>query len=248
MKFQIAGNRNALKGIGIAVALASFSQLTAGFTIINYAHTIFQALGTSMDAYLCSIVLAVALIFGSLTSSILADKLGRKILNIISLLGCAAGLFATAIYHYLNQNGYDLSLFTWVPVFSLSFVIFISAAGIWGLVLVCIVEYLPQNVKFLCISHDLFSLLNLHTFQQIRTFGMAITVVVISFTNFISAKIFPFLMVTIGLHGCLTVFGVCSVVGSAFVFCVMNETKGKSLDDVGKNEKAKAQNTSADNC
>lgn len=114
--------------------------------MISYAVMIFQELGTAMNPHVCSIVLAISMILGSLASTYLADKLGRKFLNVTSLFGSAFGLFSTALYHYFNLNGFDLTYFKWVPVTSLSFVIFISAAGIWGLSLICSVEYLPHKV------------------------------------------------------------------------------------------------------
>lgn len=62
----------------------------------------------------------MCLLFGALASSYLADNLGRKLLNIISFLGSAAGLFAVALYQYLQFNDYDLSAYQWTPVVCLS--------------------------------------------------------------------------------------------------------------------------------
>lgn len=91
--------------------------------------------------------MAVLQIVGNMCTTSLVDSLGRKILNIISLVGNAVGLFALALYSYLHQNGYDLSAYSWVPVTSLSFVIFISSAGIISLASVCAVEHLPSKVS-----------------------------------------------------------------------------------------------------
>lgn len=68
---------------------------------------------------------------------------------------------------------------------------------------------------------------------------MSIAVVTISLSAFISAKIFPILMEIVGLHGCLTVFGIASTIGAIFVWAVMKETSGKSLDDVELNKPTK---------
>lgn len=108
---------------------------------------ILEKVGTTIDAYVSSILLAVALILGAFFSTALADILGRKILNVVSLFFSAVGLFAVSLFHYLNiHSEYDLSAFAWVPVASLFFVIFISAAGIMPLSLICSVEYLPPKV------------------------------------------------------------------------------------------------------
>lgn len=136
-----------MKAIGIGIALTTFAIFTATFTITNYAVMTFAKAGTSMDPYLSSVMLAIALIFGSLTTTYFADKLGRKMLNLISLMGSACGLFITAIFYYLTLNGYDLSAFAWIPVVCLSFVVFISSAGIIPLAVVCSVEYLPKKVS-----------------------------------------------------------------------------------------------------
>lgn len=50
-------------------------------------------------------------------------------------------------YSYLSQQGYDLSHFNWVPVISLSFVIFISSTGIIPIPYIIIAEVLPQKVN-----------------------------------------------------------------------------------------------------
>lgn len=139
-------NRDALKGLGIGFTLATLSTLTATFIITTYSVTIFQTLRTSIDPYVSSITLAVALIWGAIISTYLADKLGRKKLNLISLSGTAFGLLIAALYHYLNINGIDLTSFAWIAVFSLCLSIIISAAGIVPLAMVCSVENLPSKV------------------------------------------------------------------------------------------------------
>lgn len=99
-----------------------------------------------MDENVSSIILAIAPLFGVLFSAKLADTLGRKILILISLLGSGFGLSILASYLYLVQNGYDFPRFQWIPVTSLSFVVFISSAGISPLRSVVTVEHLPIEV------------------------------------------------------------------------------------------------------
>lgn len=85
-KSSFAVNRSALKGIGIGIALTTLAQFTGNFTITSYAVMIFEKAGTSLDPYTSTIMLAIALILGSIFTTYLADKLGRKFLNIISLV------------------------------------------------------------------------------------------------------------------------------------------------------------------
>lgn len=143
-----ADNGDALKRLGIGIVLLAFMPFTAINILQSYAVNTFQRVGTSIDSYTSTIALAVALICGSLTSTYLADILGRRTLNLVSLFGAASGLFGTALYHYLSLNDYDLTSYAWIPVVCLCFVIFISSAGINSLAAVCCVENLPTNVSF----------------------------------------------------------------------------------------------------
>jgi hypothetical protein len=47
---------------------------------------------------------------------------------------------------YLKSIEYDLSAYNWVPVASLSFVIFIASVGLLPLTFVILSEILPQKV------------------------------------------------------------------------------------------------------
>ncbi|XP_055298963.1 uncharacterized protein LOC129566767 [Sitodiplosis mosellana] len=211
-------NRAVMKGLGIGISLAILAQLTANFPLVTYAVTILKKSGTSFNPYASSIVLAVMLILGSSVNTYLADIFGRKRLNFISLTGSAVGQLATSLYHYLYISGYDLSLFSWVPVVSLSFVIFILAAGILPLQLICVVEYLPPKT---------------------RTLTMSLISSAIGMCAFISVKLFPILLELLDLHGSMLIYGCGCSIGAIYVLLVLKETSGKSLDDVGKSKNTK---------
>lgn len=139
--------RSAVKGLIIGSAMAWFLQMTGSFIIINYAMLVFQVSNTELDPHISCIVLAAVQIFGGLVSTWISDAFGRKIILIISLCGSAIGLFFLSLYLYLNEMGFELSNYSSVPVVCLSFVIFISNAGIAPLSNVCAVENLTPKVK-----------------------------------------------------------------------------------------------------
>lgn len=150
----------AIKAILFGITLGWLTQFPGGIAFLNYAVIIFEKSGASeIDPYVSSIIMAVAQLIGCFFSAKLADSLGRKLVMIISFIGCAIGLFVFAVYLYLNQNGYDLSAFSWLPVASLSFIMFISSAGVYALFSVCFVEFLPSKVckiPSLFLSHSSF--------------------------------------------------------------------------------------------
>lgn len=118
--------------------------------ISSYSLIIFKSLKLGSWIYPFGLILlALALTCGSLATTYLVDKLGRKKLNLISLLCSAYGLLVTAFYHYLNVHGFNLPewIFGWIPILSLSLVIFASSAGIIPLSLICGLESLPTKVS-----------------------------------------------------------------------------------------------------
>lgn len=143
-------NRSIIGRLSIGFVLAIVSMLTGCFTFISYAVFVFQQFEANIDPYASSILLAVMQIFGNLCSSQFADVLGRRFILIVSLLGSAVGLSSLASYSYFVSIGYDLSAYAWIPVWSLSFVIFIGSAGIVPLLGVCVVENLPLKVNHCC--------------------------------------------------------------------------------------------------
>lgn len=107
-----------MKGLGIGIALSIFLSFTASNVLTTYTVITFQKAGTTIDPYVSSIYIALALMFGAFTTATLVDRLGRKMLTLIGMSGSAIGLLSTALYLYLNLHGYDLSSFSWIPVVS----------------------------------------------------------------------------------------------------------------------------------
>lgn len=74
-------------------------------------------------------------------------------------------------------------------------------------------------------------------FFQIRTFGVTFTTITINIFAFTATKSFPLLMEKINLYGCFTIHGLFCVGGILFVIFVMDETKGKNIDDIERKQK-----------
>jgi hypothetical protein len=65
----------------------------------------------------------------------------------MSALGTSLGLFIVALYNYLKVLNYSVDEFNWIPLVSLSFVIFVSNCGILALPFIVITEILPEKVR-----------------------------------------------------------------------------------------------------
>lgn len=71
---------------------------------------------------------------------------------------------------------------------------------------------------------------------------MAVVVFTSNLIIFAFVKILPFLLNTIDVHGCMIMHAILSLLGIVFIALVLKETNGKSLDNVGVEEKTKSTN------
>lgn len=74
---------------------------------------------------------------------------------VISSIGTSIFLFVIATYSYLNESGWDLKNVSWIPIMSLSLVIFLASLGIISLPFIILTELMPSKVN---IYYDVFIL------------------------------------------------------------------------------------------
>lgn len=148
------GEKQALRGVIIGIMIAIITQFMGTYVYVSYGVLIFEQTGSSVDPYTSSIIIAVMQLVGNLCTTQLADTLGRKFLSFVSLIGSAIGNFSFALYMCLQINGYDLSAYQWIPVGSISFVMFIASAGILSLSNLYTVENLPTKVNRILLYID----------------------------------------------------------------------------------------------
>lgn len=128
------------------MALPAISIGCGNFALMNYAVLIFLRAGAQINPYYATVMLFIGQICGCVCSAGLADRLGRKILIIVSLVGSAIGLVTIAVYLYLTEIGVETQSFTWIPVVSLSLGIFSGSAGIVPLSAIFTIEQLSPKV------------------------------------------------------------------------------------------------------
>lgn len=75
-------------------------------------------------------IVGVIQVLGVYTSSILVDRIGRKILLIASASGAALSLAALGTFSYLNAHDIDLTRFNWIPLLAISVYLFVTSIGI----------------------------------------------------------------------------------------------------------------------
>ena len=202
-------NKRALK-IGLVLALVNI--LSGCFALINYTAEIFMESGSSLSPNMSAIVVGVIQLAGSCVSTVVVDKVPRKVLYFISCVGTMFGLIAFGLHGYLKLS-LNVSMFNWVPIASLSFVIFIASIGLLPLTFIMLSEVLPQ---------------------QIRSFGVSFCTGILWFLAFLLLRFFSTIVALLQLYLCMWIFSGFVFFGMVFVIFFVPETKNKSMEEIEK--------------
>jgi sugar porter (SP) family MFS transporter len=194
----------------IGIGLAIFQQITGINTVIYYAPTILEVVGFSAGGAIAATALGVGVVnvgFTILAVRII-DRAGRRLLLLIGLIGMTLSLALLGL------------------VFS-----FESTSGAAGLLAtVCLALYIASfaislgPVFWLMIS-EIYPL-------NIRGSAMSVAALCNWGSNFIVALTFPVLLAALGGAGAFWLFAALGIVAWFFVWFLVPETKGRSLEEI----------------
>lgn len=192
----------------IGIILAIFSQVTGINAIMYYAPEIFKSTGDgSSSALLQTILVGVVNVLFTIVAIKYADKAGRKALLMAGSAGMAICLAVIGSAFYLGAvQGYLvlIAILAYIAFFALS---------LGPLTFVVIAEIFPNRVRGRAMSICLFFL------------WMAV---------FFVSQFFPILLESIGSAYTFWLFMTMSVVAFLFVWKIVPETKGKTLEEIEK--------------
>ncbi|XP_057373250.1 facilitated trehalose transporter Tret1-like [Daphnia carinata] len=203
-----------VKPLFISLSIMLFQQTTGINAIVFYTASIFQAAGSSINGkYATIIVGAVQLIF-TIASGFLADRCGRRMLYLVSAVSSAVPLAALGIFFCCQRRWGDqeaIRYFGWLPFASL-IVFFITYSG--GI----------SNVPFI-IMGEMFPL-------RYRTLLGGISSSFHLFCTFVMVRFFPDMLRAMGKDGTFYFFCGCTLLSAIFVYFLLPETKGKTLEEL----------------
>ena len=193
----------------IGIGLAMFQQITGINTVIYFAPTIFQSAGLSSaaTAILATAGVGAVNVIMTIVSIRLIDRLGRRQLLLWSLGGMALTLFVLSFAFYVGASGH----LAWVAVVSVAIYVGFFAIGLGPVFWLLISEIFPLALRGRAMSLS--------------------TVAVWSFNLIVSAT-FLDLIGAIGTPATFIVYAVLSLVALVFVFIMVPETKGLSLEQI----------------
>ncbi|KAF5278406.1 hypothetical protein FQA39_LY05895 [Lamprigera yunnana] len=204
--FKMFCTSRVLKPFAILNIFGLLQGLSGVYLIVFYAVDIISTMDNGMNEFLAAVLTAGVRFLFTIVASILLLFVGRRPIALTSAIGTALSSFCLALLLY--SNCYNKSIL--VPIVLLTYIA-TSTIGLLVLPAVLVGELFPMRIRGLAGS---------------------ITFTNINLTIFLITKFFPMLHSLVGVHGFFLIFGVCSLIGSIFLYITLPETKNKSLNEI----------------
>ncbi|WP_424353932.1 sugar porter family MFS transporter [Methanobacterium sp. MBAC-LM] len=194
----------------IGIGLAAFQQLTGINTVIYYAPTILEFAGFQSAAVsiLATAGIGMINVIMTVVAISLIDRVGRRPLLLIGLIGMIISLAILGIAFVLPGLSTSLGL---LAVISLMLYVGSFAIGLGPVFWLMISEIYPL---------------------RIRGRAMSTATIVNWGTNLVVAITFLSLIQLIGTPGTFWLYGIIGIITWVFVYFLVPETKGKSLEEI----------------
>ncbi|CAH0398588.1 unnamed protein product [Chilo suppressalis] len=207
--------KTAIKAIIICYALMLFQQLSGINAVIFNTSAIFDSAGATIPAAIATIIIGVIQVIATFISSLIVDKLGRRILLLLSALVMCVCSTALGVFFFLKDTHGDNSsivqAISWLPLVSLSLFIVAFSLGFGPIPWMMAGELCLIDIKSFVGS-------TAGTLNWLLSFTVTST--------------FNSLNTAIGSGQVFWLFAGIMVLGFLFIFFVVPETKGKSVDEI----------------
>lgn len=190
----------------IGILLSVFQQFVGINVALYYAPRIFESMGSGKDASMMqTVVMGLVNVVFTVIAILTVDKWGRKPLLMVGSIGMAIGMFAIATLAYFEIIGIGTLIF--IIIYTASFMMS------WGPICWVLISEIFPN--------------------KIRGRAVAIAVVAQWAANYLISSTYPFMMEFSGAFT-YSFYGVMSILSFVFVWKMIPETKGKSLEEIEK--------------
>lgn len=194
----------------VGIGLAIFQQLTGINTVIYYAPTIllFAGLGSAAASILATAGIGVINVLLTIVSILLIDRVGRRPLLLIGLIGMIISLGLLGMAFALPGLSASLG---WLAVICLMIYVGSFAIGLGPVFWLMISEIYPLRIRGRAMS-----------IATLANWGF----------NLLVAITFLSLIQLLGTPGTFWLYSVIGVGAFIFVYALVPETKGKSLEEI----------------
>ncbi|XP_049943334.1 facilitated trehalose transporter Tret1-2 homolog [Schistocerca serialis cubense] len=209
---RMAEARRDVRALAIVFGLMCFRQVIGINAVVFYTVDIFAVADADLSPSAETIIVGMVQMVSTCASSRLADRAGRRTLLLVSAAGTAAcHAVLTAFFALHRSLDHDVSALSWLPLVALALFMVLFAAGFGPLPWLMIAELLPSQHKRW--AAGVAGLLNwVMMFTVTRSFGLMLS--------------------RVGAAACFGGFLASSLTAAAFVFFLVPETAGKTLQEI----------------
>ncbi|KAJ8977229.1 hypothetical protein NQ317_003804 [Molorchus minor] len=142
---DILSRKELRKALIICLILIIAQELSGFCAITFYLQPIFDSAGTGLSSDISALIVGFAMLVSSFVSPFLVDRLGRKLLVIVSCFGMSLALFILGAFFYVQDStDYSTDPILWIPIFSLIFFIFSFNFGMCTIPWTLCAELFPE--------------------------------------------------------------------------------------------------------
>lgn len=195
--------------VGVSM-LQQFSGITA---IVGFIGPVFDSAGCELSGNTSAIIVGIVQVLSFFLASQLVDRLGRRILLLISSVSTGFVHIALGIYFYLLNVGVNLDNVSWLPVVLLIMFFISYCVGLGPTPLILLSEMFPTEVK---------------------SFAAALVSFLSGASALFSIISFPLILNFLGATWCFCLFSIFCLLGAVFIYFFVPETKAKNINDIQK--------------
>ncbi|XP_077287496.1 facilitated trehalose transporter Tret1-like [Arctopsyche grandis] len=200
------------KALYLSCGLVLFQQFSGINVVLFYLEPIFGSSDTGLSPEISTIIIGVVQVLASSVTPLVVDRVGRRILLIISSLGMTVALALLGLFFILDaKESSSVESITWLPIASLVLFMCVYCIGFGPLPWAVMGELFDPSVKSIASTIA-------------TTFCWLI--------SFILTKFFGSVADSLGMHYAFWIFGLFTLIAFFFVFFLLPETKGKSLQEI----------------
>ncbi|XP_041970686.1 facilitated trehalose transporter Tret1-like [Aricia agestis] len=200
--FFSPSSRRAFTVVGLTLSL----QVMMGMVAVQvYAKDIFSSAAPNLSSHMCSVLLAFVLLMGSLLSTVLTDKFGRRILLVLSSIAVALCLILMGVQlQTMIAPAWLTAVLILVYCFSFMF-------GAGSIPYVLLAEAFTPEVQSLA------SMIQMES---------------VWFLNFFLVAVFPFMVKFFGIYGSFYSFALFAIMDLIVGLTILPETKGLTNEQI----------------
>jgi len=207
---DLISSKGTRRALIIALGVMIFQQLSGINAVIFYSGDIFKAAGSTLDPKVATIIVGVVQVVVTYISSTVVDRVGRKVLLLLSASIMGLCLAILGLYFCLKK-GDDVSSIGWLPLLCVTVYIVMFSLGFGPLPWLMMGEVFAPNVK-----------------------GAASSIAVCTNWTLTFVVTFSFGKLVDGLGEDWTfwLFAIICGIATMFIYFLVPETKGKTLSEI----------------